>query len=323
LRRITRNRRRAAFTLIELLVVIAIIAVLIGLLLPAVQKVRESAARAQCSNNLKQIGLAIHKYHDETGALPPGRIDASGGVTWAVLLLPNIEQDNFYRQWNIMRWYYVQPASVRKTQVNLYYCPSRRSADASSVSTQGETPDTWPWIPDPNAPPEGNGKQWFGALGDYACCDGNNLGGAFNTIDADGPMILGNVTYVSPAKLPYTIKSFSSRTRFATLNNGLSNTLLIGEKHVPQGKFGQESNGDGSIYNGDPANENASRIAGPNNLIAKSPSEAFNIQFGSSHSGGCNFLVGDGSVRSISPSIDGATLGRLSSRTNTLPIGNF
>src|SRR5262249_38797420 len=152
------------------------------------------------------------------------------------------------------------------------------------------------------------------------CCAGNNLGGAFNTIDADGAMILANVTYVSPAKLPYTIKSFSSRARFATLSNGLSNTLLVGEKHVPRGKFGQESNGDGSIYNGDPANENAARIAGPNNLIAKSPSEAFNIQFGSSHSGGgCNFLFGDGGVRSISPSIDGTTLGRLSSRTNTLP----
>src|SRR5262245_59521984 len=164
------KKRRAGFTLIELLVVIAIIAILIALLVPAVQKVREAAARTQCANNLKQLGLAIHSFHDVTKGLPPSRMDNFGGVTWAVMILPYIEQEPFYRQWDVRHWYYDQggtPAAgdvIRRTQVPLFYCPARRGPDGLSLNNdQPEFP----------FPPRGN-VHYSGALGDYAACNGNN-----------------------------------------------------------------------------------------------------------------------------------------------------
>jgi type II secretory pathway pseudopilin PulG len=130
-----------------LLVVIAIIGVLIGLLMPAVQAAREAASRTACANNLKQIGLALHLYHDQFGRLPPSRRQMTESPSWAWLLLPNLEQDNLYKRWP-EGWPYpgLEPGgditaagtatsgSVLSTPVAIYFCPSFRSPQDKIVS---------------------------------------------------------------------------------------------------------------------------------------------------------------------------------------------
>src|SRR5262245_47297387 len=115
---------RRGFTLIELLVVMGMIATLMGLILPAIQKAREAAARTQCANHLKQIGLAFHHFENVNKRLPPTRL-ADGAATWAVLVLPYLEQGNLYSHWNLERSYYDQTPTARLSPVPVYFCPSR------------------------------------------------------------------------------------------------------------------------------------------------------------------------------------------------------
>src|SRR5262249_20504587 len=232
----TRGRRgsqRSAFTLIELLVVIAIIAILIGLLLPAVQKIPAAAARMQCSNNLKQLALGMHNYHGTYSKLPPARFQ-NNGPTWCLLILPYIEQDNIYKTWTgpITASYASQATPngtfLCQSQIKTFLCPARRAAPQIS---KGEIQTNEP----------------VGALGDYGVCSGDTQAN-FNSSSpsvATGAIIASS----SPGN--------ASQTSFGSISDGLSNTLLIGEKHVPINEFGVYKNAQGQkvtdtcIYNGD------------------------------------------------------------------------
>jgi prepilin-type N-terminal cleavage/methylation domain-containing protein len=296
--------RRTGFTLIELLVVISIIALLMGLLLPAVQKVREAASRAKCQNNLRQIGIAIHNYHGAIGKLPPNRL-SDLHATWAVYLMPYLEQDNLYRQWVLVNPYYVQNDVARLTPVPIYFCPSRRAPD---------TPPGQSILTDINDdPPDPNNVHVPGALGDYGACTGtDNCDGC----DCDGRIYNGafRAAYNQYSK----VMGYLS---FNTITDGLSNTFFVGEKHVVLNNFGVREL-DCSLYNGDYWTC-SSRSAGPNYPLAQSPTEDRYINFGSYHPGICQFLFGDGSVRVLANNTDPNILALLANISDGQPIPGF
>ncbi len=235
--RLERSRAKA-FTLIELLVVIAIIAVLIGLLLPAVQKVREAAARMQCSNNLKQIGLAAHNYHNVSNAFPPAVImpyaqdgfdptldlKSPFGPNWAILLLPHLEQQNLYATINLSAYpgVVLTPGSntnfaaadrswrvIRGNAVKTYLCPS----DANNSQPYNDTT---------NGPPEA-----FWARGNYAATCGfqdfDHMVGGAEKSTKNIPGIAPGLCVSSP------VMAANYGTTLVKIPDGTSNTAMFNE----------------------------------------------------------------------------------------------
>lgn len=189
-------RLRRGFTLIELLVVIAIIAVLIGLLLPAVQKVRESANRTKCSNNLKQLGLALHNYHDTKRAFPPGSTKSPTKHNWVAYILPYIEQDNVARDYRWDKdWNDVPNRPLIAVQLKMLQCPSTPMPDLADAA------------------------QWSAAATDYAPPNGVGSG-LRNSLGYPSNAKMVGVLAASPDYQP---------SNLARIPDGASNTFLLAE----------------------------------------------------------------------------------------------
>lgn len=312
-------RRRAGFTLVELLVVIAIIGVLVGLLLPAVQSAREAARRMSCSNNLKQIGLALHNYHDTFKGLPPGYINkdpnhpnGSGPVAgnyaqwaWGAFILPQLEQGPLYEQLEVGKINLsvaLTPSGTMtdKTQlvnnpVAAFICPSDPGPEVHQVANQlRDTSDTWlREIAKSNYMGVNTTRRW-------------HSGGRMTGPDVGAPSQWGGPPNVNngPNGLFFRDRSI----RFRDISDGLSNTVAIGERvyeyTTPTGLVVCRA---GVWVGNDNQNEQLTIHRSLGTLV--NPINSTNFAncvrgFAGPHPGGIMFALADGSVQFISESVD-------------------
>ena len=328
-----RLRGQRGFTLVELLVVIAIIGVLIGLLLPAVQSVRSAAARSQCTNNLKQIGLALMSYHDANSWFPPGYIDGNPagpntpdmdvgpGWGWAAMILPYLEQNNVYAQINFNVGVATGVnAQISQQPLTIYQCPADPNQQAFSVYTGNNF----------------SGPVGPVAHGNYIGCNGweecfNNAGGDAQGQGSDGETVGGYGQ--SGNGLFYR----NSHYNMLSIVDGTSNTIIVGERssnHSPSTWTGAVTGGrvpawmattpftppytppsaaptgpNGSAY--DNADYDEALVLGHGNEThlpsADTPFYDPDTFYSMHTPRGANFLFGDGSVHFLSSSIDPAT----------------
>ncbi|MCE9530888.1 MAG: DUF1559 domain-containing protein, partial [Planctomycetes bacterium] len=257
-------------------------------------------------NNLKQIGTAAATFHADWGGLPPSRI-SNKYATWPMQLLPYLEQKNLANRFDMAVRYQDQPEDAQQSCVNIFFCPTRRKPPSLSDPTITNHSPT-------------------GSTGDYAGCGGSRAGYNGDLDDGDpvngganGTMVTAEATIVQKR-----VVSWRPRVRYSDITDGTSNTLLIGERHVPRDTMNTKDIGDGSIYDGE-HHRTAARVigTGPNAYnfdLAKGPNDKTSGQarwqriFGSYHPGVCNFVFCDGSVRSISNSTNSDVLRRLGTK---------
>ncbi len=216
---------RTAFTLLELLVVIAIVGVLLGLLLPAVQKAREAAGRVRCQSNLRQIGLALHSFHDIYGFLPPGMATEGDTQdcyhTGFTYLLPFLEQGNLFQTYHLdHQWYDTSNYTAVQQQVPIFYCPSNRTSGLLDMT---------PYIEQWGAPL----PPYMGAC-DYVLCKGANACFMTDTsrIPPQAKGLFNEVQYgtvVYPNGGGPWVPIPQQTVRFASITDGLSSTIAVGE----------------------------------------------------------------------------------------------